>query len=89
MAVLTKVVKSVLLPVYAFRGRNGMDKTMTDGQCIHLFGNLFDPNLLPPETSEEVDAELRAAGLDLERIKREAAVLVERLSREAHERLEK
>lgn len=39
---------------------------MTSAELVHLFGNLFDPTLLPPDTPEEVDAELRAAGLDPE-----------------------
>lgn len=66
-----------------------MDGKMTQEQLIHAFGNLFDPSLLPPDTPEEVDAELRSMGLDPERIGHETVALVEKLSREAHERLAK
>lgn len=60
---------------------------MNDAQILTAFVNLMG-EALAPDTPEEVDAELRAAGLDPERIGRETTALVERLSREAHERLD-
>lgn len=45
-----------------------------------LITDLLDQ--LPPDTPGEVDAELRAAGLDPERIEQEAADLIEKLSQQ-------
>lgn len=88
---LAKVVKNTFSPVYAFRAHNKekiMKKKMTGRQIVQVFADLLE-EIPPPETPEEVDAELRAAGLDPEQIGRETVALVEEFSREAHERLEK
>lgn len=67
---------------------NKKERIVNDEQILTAFVYLIG-EALAPETPEEVDAELRAAGLDPEQIGRETVALVKRLSREAHERLEK
>lgn len=81
-AALAKVVKNAISPVYTFRVRykeKTMKKKLTDWQIVHAFADLLE-EIPPPETPEEADAELRAAGLDPERIGRETVALA-RLSR--------